>query len=116
MLKFQPKPSPIPDGYPSWASWSSRNVFLPEEFHSLKHFKSALSIAKEALKDPSVLKNGKVDAPLLLLGLMYREVARAMEIEPGAPTEDPPQLVNSTFGIEQVRQIEKLLDGVKIPG
>lgn len=89
-------------------------MYLPDSFHSSKGFKNLLSIAKTALQDPSTLKSGKVDPPLLLLGLMYREVSRAMEIEPNSPTKHPPGLINSPLGIGEVNLIEKLLDSITI--
>lgn len=85
---------------------------MPAEFHSPESFKKTLSIAKGDLGDSSVLEGGKVDAPLLLLGLIYREVTRAMEIEPDAQTLAPPHLVNSPFGIKEVNQIETLINRV----
>jgi hypothetical protein len=70
---------------------------LPAEFHSSKSFEQMLLTLKTQLKDSSVIDGGKIDSPLLLLGLAYREVARSIEIEPGAPTTAPDHLVNSTF-------------------
>jgi hypothetical protein len=63
----------------------------------------------------SLISEGKIDAPLLLLGLMYREVSRAMEIEPGAETKAPLHLVGSPFGIKEVKKIENLLKNIRIP-
>ena len=89
LFAFQPCPSPIPSEYPSWASWKSQEVYLPAEFHLASAFKKALSIGSKALEKCVLLKDGRIDAPLLLLGLMYREASRAMEIEPGAATDIP---------------------------
>lgn len=114
-MEFQPKASPIPRNYPSWASWKSRQVYLPKKFHSAESFDKALSILKKELGDTSVLEGVRIDAPLLLLGLMYREVCRAMEIEPGGDTEAPDQLVNSPFGIDEMNKIETLLSEVCLP-
>jgi hypothetical protein len=102
----------MPSDYPSWASWTSKEVYLPANFHSRDSFKTALSIAERDLRDHSILEGGKVDAPLLLLGLMYREVSRAIEIEPEAPTMAPPHLVNSPFGVKEANQIETLINAV----
>lgn len=113
LIKFQPHASPIPSNYPSWASWKSREVYLPANFHSSDSFKNNLSILKSALG--SGLEGGKIDAPLLLLGLMYREVSRSMEIEPGAPTKASNHLINSLFGIQEVNKIERLMDSVHLP-
>jgi hypothetical protein len=46
---------------------------------------------------------------------MYREVNRAMEVEPdGGDKMLPPQLVDSPFGIKEMNQIEALLDEVVV--
>jgi hypothetical protein len=74
-----------------------------------------LSISKNAFKDVSVLQAGKIDGSLLLLGLAYREVSRAMEIEPGGTTTAPDHLVNSPFGIKQMEKIEKLINSIILP-
>ena len=93
-------------------SWKSKEGHLPAEFHDSKYLKKMLSFAQDDLRDSSTLKGGKVDAPLLLLGLMFREVTRAMEVEPGAPSNYPTHLLHSPFGVKEVNQIEKLLKGV----
>jgi hypothetical protein len=72
-------------------------------------------ILKKALRDSSVLNGGKIDAPLLLLGLVYREVARSIEIEPGVSTEAPDHLVESPFGVRELNEIERLLKSIKLP-
>lgn len=105
----------MPRNYPPWASWSSREVYLPASFHVLKSFSNALSIARDALGDSSIFEDGRIDAPLLLLGLIFREVSRAIEIEPGAPTPHPQQLVHSALGIEEMNEIEEILDSVVLP-
>ena len=73
---------------------------MPAEFHSAKAFDYALSIGRKALGNSAVLEDGGIDAPLLLLGLMYREVSRAMEIEPEATSNVPIHLQESPFGIK----------------
>jgi len=88
---------------------------LPANFHASGVFKKTLSIAKKLLANPSVLEDGTIDAPLLLLGLTYREVSRAVEIEPEAPTDAPDHLKNSPFGILQMDKIESLINGVVLP-
>lgn len=88
-------------------------MYLPDKFHSSDSFKKALLILKSGLG--SALEERKIDAPLLLLGLMYREVSRSMEIEPGAPTKAPDYLIKSPFGIQEVNEIERLMDGVHLP-
>lgn len=87
---------------------------MPAEFHSARCFNSALKIAYGALQDSSILISGKMDAPLLLLGLMYREVSRCIEVEPGASSKAPDHLVNSQLGIQELNKIEKLLDLVEL--
>ena len=48
---------------------------------------------------------GKIDAPLLLLGLMYQEAAHVMEIE-HVDTKVPVHLAGSPFGIKELNKIE----------
>jgi hypothetical protein len=110
---FQPKPSPIPTEYPSWCSWSSKESFLPAEFHSSNSFKNNLKIIKIALSDPALFKNGKVDAPLLLLGLTYREVSRVVDLEPETPV--PSHLRNSLLAIKDLDAVLALMDGIHVP-
>ena len=57
--------------------------------------------------------DGEIDAHLLL-GLMYREVSRSMEIEPGAPTKAPDHLASSPFGIKEMNKIESLLKSIHL--
>ena len=85
----------MPENYPSWASRACKDVYLPPQFHSSESFQQVLFILKKVLGDSSVLNGGKINAPLLLLVLAYREVSRSMEIEPGAETMAPDHLVNS---------------------
>jgi hypothetical protein len=74
-----------------------------------------ISILKKDLRDSSFF-SGKFDSPLLLLGLMYQEVSRAMEMEPDsdAPTKAPNHLVHSSFGIKEMKKIESLLKSVRL--
>ena len=62
-------------------------MYLPAEFHSASAFKETLLIGSKALEKCVLLEDGRIDAPLLLLGLMYREASCVMEIEPGATTD-----------------------------
>ena len=71
-------------------------------------------IAEEDLRDSSGMEGGKADSPLLLLGLMYREVSRSIEMEPGAPTMAPPHLVNSPYGVKEVNRLETLIDSIAL--
>jgi hypothetical protein len=68
-------------------------------------------MVKKEMTDLSRLDPANVDAPLLLLGLLYREVCRAMEVEPGDETA-PDHLINSPLGIKELDQIEKVLNGI----
>jgi len=111
---FQPKASPIPSDFPPWASWGSRDVFLPSNFHTAGSFNKIFSIAKKAFGDDSILQGGNIDAPLLLLGLIYREVSRAMEIEPGGDGSSPDHLINSPFGIQQMKKIEIFINSIPL--
>lgn len=58
--------------------------------------------------------DGKIDAPLLLLGLMYREASHAMEIEPGAATNVPIHLCESPFGIKELNKIESVFAKIRL--
>jgi hypothetical protein len=108
--------SAIPKNYPSWASWSNRDIYLPATFHTADSFDKALMIVQNALANSEIFESGKIDAPLLLLGLMYREVCRSMEIEPdGDGKKLPDHLVNSPFGVKEIRKIESLLNKVCLP-
>jgi hypothetical protein len=112
---LKPKPSAIPSNYPSWATWKSREVYLPAEFHSPKSFRKALSILRDSFKDSSIFLSGKIDAPLLLLGLIFREVSRAVETEPGEPTQYPQHLVDSPLGIREMNQLEEMITAIDVP-
>ena len=62
-----------------------------------------------------MVEAGKIDGPLLLFGLLYREVSRAIEAEPDDPTtNDAPHLINSPFGIKELTEMEKLVNDVQI--
>ena len=114
IYKFQPKASPIPDNFPSWASWKSQEIFLPASFHTSNSFNKNLLIAKKGFRD-EVFQAHKIDSTLLLVDLMYREANRAMEMEPGGDDKSPDHLVNSPFGIQQMKKIENLINNVVIP-
>jgi hypothetical protein len=38
-----------------------------------------------------------------------------MEMEPDAPTKAPDHLVNSPFGVKEVKKIERLIESVVLP-
>jgi hypothetical protein len=106
---FQPKPAPTPKRYPSWASWGSRDQYLPAEFHTLRSFRKYLGIVREDFADSSMVEGGKIDSPLLLLGLMYREVSRALEVEPGDENETPSHIQNSPLGIKELDEMQSVV-------
>jgi hypothetical protein len=54
-------------------------------------------------------QNGRIDAPLLILGLMYWEASCAMEVEPGAATNVPVYLSELPFGIKELNKIKSML-------
>ena len=110
----KPKPYPIPSRYPSWASWSSREVYLPADLHSSSAFRKVLNIAKEDLSDVTLVTSGKIDGPLLLLGLLYREVRRVIEAEPGDDSGVPSHIFNSPLGVKELDEIEGFLEDVSI--
>jgi hypothetical protein len=105
----------MPTEYPAWASWKSKDVYLPAEFHSPSSFKGIMSILKKALKNSSVLNDGKIDAPLLLFGLAYREVWRAIELEPGDAMGAPDHLAESQLGVKELNEMEQLIRSVRLP-
>jgi hypothetical protein len=88
--------------------------YLPAEFHTAKAFNEILLMLKKDLQNPSVLGE-RIDSPLLLLGLVYREISRAMEVEPDAPNEAPVHLIHSPFGIKEMKKIESMLKGIRLP-
>ena len=63
------------------------------------------------MTDLSRLNPANVNAPLLLLRLLYREVFQAMEVESGDETA-PAHLINSPLGIKELDQIEKVIYGL----
>lgn len=87
---------------------------MPADLHSAKSFDNFLSILEIAFGDSEHLRRETIDAPLLFLGLMFREATRAMEIEPGGVTMLPLHLVNSSLGIRQIKKIEHLLDEIPL--
>jgi hypothetical protein len=74
-----------------------------------------LSIAKNVLGDSLVLEGRKIDPPLLLLGLVYREVCCSMEIESDSPSALKSSLVlvldssGLKLGTEPVLYFQKYL-------
>ena len=89
-------------------------MYLPAEFHLASAFKKALLIRSKALEKCVHLEDGRIDAPLLLLGLMYREASHAMEIEPGAATDIPVHLSESPFGIKELNKIKSMISKVRL--
>jgi hypothetical protein len=80
----------------------------------LSSFSKVLNIAKEDLSDVAVVASGKIDGPLLLLGLLYREVRRSMEAEPGENSGVPSHIISSPLGVNELNEIESFLDEVSM--
>ena len=78
-------------------------------------FNDALSTVTDHLSDESLMESGKVDAPLLLLGLIYREVSCCMEVESGENMTAPSHLVDSPLGINKLNEIEDFINGFVVP-
>lgn len=69
----------------------------------------------DSFNDEAVFKDRTIDTPLLLLGLTFREISRAMEVEDGETTKLPPQLVASTLGIREMQKIEDMVESIILP-
>jgi hypothetical protein len=69
-------------------------------------------LVRDELGDPSV--GERIDAPLLLLGLIYREVSRTMEAEPDGSTSVPSYLANSPLGVQHLEELGNLINGLTI--
>lgn len=67
-------------------------------------------MAQKDLVGISKVEAGNVDTPLLLVGLLYREVKRVIEVEPDEGSSALADLVNSPFGIRELNQIERLIN------
>lgn len=114
-MEFKPKPSPIPENYPSWVSWSSKEAYLPADFHSHKSVKKVLSILRHTLKESTVFEDRTIDAPLLFFGLAFREVSRAMEREGRGPDKYPDHLRDSTLGVADSERMEEMMESITLP-
>ena len=68
-------------------------------------------MVQKEMTDLSRLNPANVNAPLLLLWLLYREVCQAMEVESGDETA-PAHLIDSPLRIKELDQIEKVIDGL----
>ena len=68
-------------------------------------------MVRKEMTDLSRLDPANVDAPFLLLRLLYREVCRAMEVESGDETA-PAHLINSPLGKKELDQIERVVNGL----
>jgi hypothetical protein len=71
-----------------------------------------MKTVREDLGNPDVLEAGWMDAPLLLLGLVYREVSRSLETEPG-DSSVPAHLINSPFGRKELDEVQSLINGIQ---
>lgn len=96
-------------------------MYLPQDFHCAKSFKKTLATLKKAFTDSAVFEDRTIDAPLLFLGLTFREISRAMEIEEieeieaGEPSKFPLHLVQSPLGIRELQKMEELLESISLP-
>ena len=61
-----------------------------------------------------MVEGGKIDSPLLLLGLMYREVSRALEVEPGDENEIPSHVLNSPLGIRELDEMQSMVKDLEL--
>ena len=77
-------------------------------------FKKALSIGSKALEKCVLSEDGRIDAPLLLLGLMYQEASHVMVIEPGAATDILVHLSELPFGIKELNKIKSMIGKVHL--
>ena len=68
-------------------------------------------MVRKEMTDLSRLDPANVDAPFLLLRLLYREVCRAMEVESGDETA-PAHLINSPLEKKELDQIERVVNGL----
>ena len=93
--------------------WESQEVYLPAEFHSASAFREALLIGHKGLEASVLSEGGGIDAPLLLLGLMYQEASCAMEIEPRESNVFV-HLSQSCFGVKKLNKIESILGQVHL--
>ena len=80
----------------------------------MEAFDAALSTVTDHLSEESLMESGKVDAPFLLLKLIYREVSRSMKVEPGENTSAPTHLVDSPLGISELNELEEFINGLFI--
>jgi hypothetical protein len=88
-------------------------MYLPEDFHSKNSVSEILAILETSLEDPSVLNGKMIDAPLLLFGLTFRELSRAMEHEDGNMV--PSYLANSCLGVKQYDRLNDILTAIRVP-
>lgn len=88
---------------------------MPANFHAKGVFNTALAAAQQSfIGDPNVVAV-HIDAPLLLLGLMHREVTRCIETEP-EDSKVPQYLKDSPLGHKELDQIVALINNVQVPG
>lgn len=88
---------------------------MPDSFHQTGAFAKYLKILEELFKDESVFDAGKIDSPLLLLGLVYREVSRATEMEPGGDGKSPAHLINSLYGVKHLEKLRRFINSIDLP-
>ena len=81
----------------------------------MNYLKNTLKFLATTLNDPQVWNGRNIDAPLLYLGLVYREVSRVVEFEPGTLSNVPSLIENSPFTNEHLDQLMKLIADIQFP-
>lgn len=92
-------------------------MHLPEDFHDkgvTGGFTAALTTVKQSVTGPPDVVALHIDAHLLLLGLMYREVTRSIEAEP-EDSKVPCYLRDSPLGVKELDQIVEVINSIKVP-
>lgn len=74
-----------------------------------------LSIFRDTLKESTVFEDRTIDAPLLLFGLAFREVSRAMEMEGRGPDKYPDHLRDSDLGVADMNRMEQMMELISVP-
>ena len=79
----------------------------------IKFFQDCLGPSKERSCSFIKGRSWKYWFSLLLLGLLYREVKRSIEVEPSEENTFPDHLASSLLGIKELDQTQKVLNNVK---
>jgi hypothetical protein len=95
---------PILEDSPYFADWTSEDAYLPADFHSKPEFSNYMVIIHTP---PANVRQQVV--MVLGLGLMIRDISRAMEIEPDVDYPGVPEWVMNSH--LTVQDGEALLEG-----